>query len=206
MPKWKSPLFSDIRNALEDNVVFSMWKGRPYFRTHVMPAQPRTPPQMAERAQMRIAIAQYRADVNTAPEKAAWDRIALPRLISGFNQYISQNRLSDIASPATATLIGGTVSITITYTLGIGAADARVYKEDTETAALSDITPTEGLRPDANQTFSYTETIPGTYRYWIADSRVLIDGDVPPQAYQRFCNEKPDHITGTAPRAETVVA
>ena len=205
MPKWKSPIFSDIRNALEDNVVFSMWKGRPYFRTHVMPAQPRTPPQMAERAQMRMAIAQYRADINTAAEKATWDRIALPRLISGFNQYLSQNRKSDIASPATATLVTGTVSITITYTLGMGAADARIYKEDTGTGALTDITPAVGLSPGANQTMAYDETVAGTYRYWIADSRVLVAGDVGAQHYQRFCNEKPDHVAGTAPRAETTV-
>lgn len=206
MPKWRSPIFSDIRNALEDNVVFSIWKGRVYFRTHVYPAQPRTPPQMAERDQMRMAVAQFQADVNTAPRRAEWNRLALPRLISGFNQYLSQNRTSDIASPATATLVTGVATITITYTLGIGAADARIYKEDTATGALSDITPAAGLSPGVNQTMTYDETVAGTYRYWIADSRVLVEGDVPPQTYQRFCNERPDHLAGTAPRAETIVS
>lgn len=206
MPKWKSPLFSDIRNALEDNVVFSIWKGRPYFRSYVMPAQPRTNPQLAERAQMAVAVAQYKADMDTDGKKAEWNKLGLPKLISGFNQYIQQNRKSDISSPATATLVTGVVDITITYTLGIGAADARIYKEDTATGTLTDITPAEGLQAGANQTMTYTEDTAGTYRYWIADSRVLVDGDTAPQAYQRFCNEKPDPTTGTAPRAETVVS
>ena len=203
MPIWRSPIFSDIRNALEDQVVFSMWKGRPYFRTHVFPAQPRTPPQLAERAQMRLAVDYWRERVVTDPQRAEWAEIALGRLISGFNQFISQNRLSDITSPATAT---AGFSMTITYTLGIGAADAMLIQEDDGTKALTIIAPAGTLMAGANQTFTYTPAAAGTYNYWIADSRVLVDGDVAPQAYQCFCNEKPDHVAGTAPRAQTVVS
>jgi len=203
MPIWRSPVFSDIRNALEDQVVFSMWKGRPYFRTHVFPAQPRTPPQLAERAQWRLAVSYWHERIITEPQRAEWSRIALARLISGFNQFMSQNRMSCISSPATAT---AGFSMTITYTLGIGAADAALYEENVVTGALTIIAPAGTLMAGVNQTFTHTAPVAGTYRYWIADSRVLVDGEVAPQPYQCFCNERPDHVAGTAPRAETVVA
>lgn len=202
MPIWRSPLFSDIRNALEDQVVFSMWKGRPYFRTHVFPAQPRTPPVTAERSQWRLGVSYWKERVITAAPKAAWAVIALDRLISGFNQFMSQNRRSSISSPAAA--IPG-ANITITYTLGIGAGDAALYEENAETRALTQIAPPGTLLAGENQTFAHTAPVAGIYRYWIADSRVLVDGDTAPQPYQVFCNEKPDHVAGTAPRAQTHV-
>lgn len=54
MAKWKSPLFSDIRNKLGENVVFSMWKGRPYMRSYVTPANPNSLKQAANRDQMNF--------------------------------------------------------------------------------------------------------------------------------------------------------
>ena len=203
MPKWRSPLFSDIRNAVEDQVVFSMWKGRPYFRTHVYPAQPRTPPQLAERDQWRLAISYWRERIVTAAQRAVWAELALPRLISGFNQFVSQNRLSCISSPATA---AAGLAMTITYTLGIGAADAMLVEEDDGTKALTIIAHPGTLLAGKNQTFTHTAPSAGTYNYWIADSRALVDGDVPPQPYQLFCNERPDPVAAVATRAQTVVS
>ena len=202
MPIWRSPIFSDIRNALEDQVVFSMWKGRPYFRAHVFPAQPRTPPVMAERAQWRLGVSYWRERILTAPQRAVWAAIALERLISGFNQFMSQNRRSCISSPATVT--AGS-SMTITYTLGIGAGDAMLVEEHDVSKALTIIAPAGTLLAGPNQTFTHTAPIAGTYNYWIADARALVAEDVAPQPYQVFCNEKPDHVAGTAPRAQTVV-
>ena len=202
MPIWRSPIFSDIRNALEDQVVFSMWKGRPYFRAHVFPAQPRTPPVMAERAQWRLGVGYWRERVLTAPQRAVWAAIALDRLISGFNQFMSQNRRSCISSPAAVTP-GATM--TITYTLGIGAGDAMLVEENDATRALTIIAPAGTLLAGENQTFTHAAPVAGTYNYWIADSRALVDGDVAPQPYQLFCNERPDPVTGTAPRAQTLV-
>ena len=42
MAKWISPLFADIRNKLGDSVIFSNWKGRPYFRKYAKPSNPKT--------------------------------------------------------------------------------------------------------------------------------------------------------------------
>lgn len=205
MPIWKSPLFSDIRNAIEDNVVFSVWKGRTYFRAHVYPAQPRTPSQMAERDQMRQAVHQWQTFSGNLPAVAQWNELALPRLISGFNQFISQYRMSDISSPATVTADPTLTNVTITYTLGFAVAHARIYREDMTTHALTDITPAIGLSPDPGSTIAINEPAAGTFRYWIADARPLVEGDIAPQGYQRVCNTKPNHTLGTAIRAETIV-
>lgn len=205
MPIWKSPLFSDIRNAIEDNVVFSIWKGRTYFRAHVYPAQPRTPPQMAERDQMRQAVRQWQTFSANLLAVAEWNKLALPRLISGFNQFISQNRLSKISSPATVAADPAALNVTITYKIGFTVAHARIYREDTLTHAITDITPAAGLSPDPESTIAINEPTAGTFRYWIADARPLINGDIAPQAYQNVCNTRPDHTLGVATRAETIV-
>ena len=93
MAKWKSPLFSDIRNKLGENVVFSMWKGRPYMRSYVVPANPNSLKQRANRDHMAKIVAMYQANIKGTPAlAAAWDVEALPRLISGYNQFTQYGR------------------------------------------------------------------------------------------------------------------
>lgn len=93
MATWKSPIFSDIRNKLGDNVVFSMWKGRPYMRSYVKPANPNSLAQQANRLQMAEIVALYQANVKgTAANAAAWDAEALPSLISGYNLFTKYGR------------------------------------------------------------------------------------------------------------------
>lgn len=93
MAKWKSPIFSDIRNKLGDNVVFSMWKGRPYMRSYVRPANPDTNAQKANRAHLAAILGLYQANVKgTADNVAAWDAEALPKLISGYNLFMQYGR------------------------------------------------------------------------------------------------------------------
>lgn len=93
MATWKSPLFSDIRNKLGDNVVFSMWKGRPYMRSYVKPANPNSLAQQANRAQMAAIVALYQANVKgTAINAAAWDAEALASSVSGYNLFTKYGR------------------------------------------------------------------------------------------------------------------
>jgi hypothetical protein len=93
MAKWKSPLFSDIRNKLGENVVFSMWKGRPYMREYVKPANPQSLPQTANRLQMAAIVLLYQTNVKGTPANAAaWDREALPKLVSGYNEFVASGR------------------------------------------------------------------------------------------------------------------
>ena len=93
MAKWKSPLFSDIRNKLGDTVVFSNWKGRPYMRSFVVPANPQTAAQTAERAHMAAIVDQYQQNVKGTPAHVtAWNVEALKDLISGYNQFTKYGR------------------------------------------------------------------------------------------------------------------
>jgi hypothetical protein len=93
MATWKSPIFSDIRNKLGDNVVFSMWKGRPYMRSYVKPANPNSLAQQANRLHMAAIVALYQANVKgVAINAAAWDKEALPKLISGYNLFTMYGR------------------------------------------------------------------------------------------------------------------
>lgn len=206
MAKWISPLFSDVRNKLADSVVFSNWKGRTYFRGYVIPANPKTLKQQANRDVMRQLVARWKNIVDTEDKKAEWNKIALPLEITGYNLFVKYGRLSKISCPASASIdpTTGTVDITITYTLGNPAPFARIYKFDG--ANWTDITPAEGLTAGENQQMTYSENTAGTYYYFIADSRPLVSGDVAPKDYQAFSNWEPDITNGIAKEAKCVVS
>ncbi len=201
MPKWKSPLFTDIRNAIGDSVVFSVWKGRPYFRSYVIPANPRTNKQKAHRDVLRQLVKRWQAIIDTDAKKAAWNAEALPFLISGFNLFIKYGRKSKISCPESGT--AGS-AITITYTLGLPASKAAIYVLHDST--LEDITPAEGLSEEPDSTISYTPPSAGTYYFFIADKDVLVSGDSPPQEYQAITKWAPDEVNGVAKEAKCVVS
>jgi len=201
MPKWKSPLFTDIRNAIGDSVVFSVWKGRGYFRSYVIPANPRTNKQKAHRDVLRQLVKRWQAIIDTEAKKSAWNKEALPFLISGFNLFIKYGRKSKIEVPSTGS--AGS-AITITYTLGLPASKARIYVFDGST--WTDITPSEGLSEDPNSTLQWTPEAAGTYYFFIADKDVLVEGDSPPQEYQAITKWSPDEVNGVAKEAKCVVS
>lgn len=93
MATWKSPIFSDIRNKLGDNVVFSMWKGRPYMRSYVKPSNPDTNGQKANRLHMATLVAGYQAHIKVTPaDVTLWNAAALSQLVSGYNRFIKGMR------------------------------------------------------------------------------------------------------------------
>ena len=198
MPKWISPLFVDIRNALGESVVFSNWKGRSYFRSYVKPANPRTAKQQAHRALMKALVARWKEIATTDAIKAAWNEVALPYQISGYNLFVKEGRKSRISVPATASGVGS-ATVTVTYTLGLGAADARIYMFDGTN--WTDVTPAGGLSAGENQTIDVTITTSGTYYFFIADSRVLVPGDTAPQPYQAITKWDLDLVNGTITEA-----
>lgn len=206
MAKWISPIFSDARNKLGDAVVFSNWKGRSYFRSYVIPANPRTNPQKANRAVQALLVKRWQEIIDTQDKKAAWNAVALKDQISGYNLFVKEGRRSKISCPATATLSGSpaTASITVTYTLGVPAAVAKIYMYDGST--WKDVTPSEGLSSEPDSTITVTVSAAGTYYFFIADSRVLVPGDTPPKDYQAITKWQPDYSTGTAEEAKCVVS
>lgn len=83
MVKWKSPLFSDLRNKLGDSVVFSSWKGRPYARQLVEPANPNTPSQQAFRDGMTNIVNDWQSKQGLEGFKEGWNELASPQQILG---------------------------------------------------------------------------------------------------------------------------
>jgi len=201
MTKWISPIFSDARNALGKSVVFSNWKGRPYFRSYVIPANPRTNKQKAHRAVMKELVKRWQQIAVSESIKSAWDKEALSYQISGYNLFVKYGRLSKIEVPSTGT--AGS-PITITYTLGLPANKARIYVYDGST--WTDITPAEGLSSEPNSTLEWTPPSAGTYEFYIADGDVLVEGDSAPQPYQAITKWSPDETNGVAKEAKCVVS
>jgi len=200
MAKWKSPIFSDIRNKLGDSVVFSNWKGRGYFRSYVIPANPRTNKQQAHREVLKNLVKRWQAIIDTADKKQAWNNEALPYLISGFNLFVKFGRKSKISVPSTGTT---TAPVTITYTLGLPANKAKIYAYDGTN--WTDITPAGGLSDQPNSTFDHTFSVAGTYEIYIADGDVLVSGDTAPQPYQAITKWEPDEVNGVAKEAKITI-
>ena len=201
MPKWSSPIFTDIRNALGNSVVFSMWKGRPYMRSWVKPANPQTAKQQANRAVMENLVKRWQTVIDTADKKAEWNNEALSYQISGYNLFVKWGMASNISCPAT----GSTGSpVTITYTLGLPANKAKIYAFDGST--WEDITPAGGLEAGENKTFEHTFSSAGTYEIFIACADVLVEGDTAPQDYQAITKWSRDNVNGVAKEAKITIS
>ncbi len=68
------------------------WKGLKTVREHVVPANPQTAGQIAQRAKITALVAAWKNYFTNAEARAAWDRWALndARPMSGFNGFMSQ--------------------------------------------------------------------------------------------------------------------
>jgi hypothetical protein len=201
MAKWTSSLFSDIRNKLGDQVVFSNWKGRGYMRQYVKPANPNTLKQQAVRDATKKIIKRFQEVITSENEKGVWNKLALPLAISGYNLFVKYAKKSQIKCPATASA-GSDVSIT--YTLGFPAGEAGIYRYDGTN--YTDITPAGGLVSGTDQTITDTAVPTGEYVYFIAYKKALIDGDTSPQSYQTITAYSPNYDTGVADEAKITVS
>lgn len=83
-----SALVSSI-SGKTGGAVFSIWKGRPYVRQRVIPANPRTPPQTEVRDAFAETLALWQRLTPTI--QMAYDPGARPRQISGSNDFTSRN-------------------------------------------------------------------------------------------------------------------
>lgn len=111
MAKWKSAIFTDIRNKLGESVVFSMWKGRPYMRSYVKPSNPKTVAQTANRLHMALLVQHWQSIISVIPPYVtAWNKAALSDLISGYNRFVKGARGYVISS---VNLAHGTFTLTV---------------------------------------------------------------------------------------------
>lgn len=94
MAKTIMPLMSaSASGALAKTVVYMTWKGINDVRKYVIPANPRSTRQVAQRILFENAVDAFHAVALTAVDLAAWDSYAgtLAKMMSGFNSFVRQH-------------------------------------------------------------------------------------------------------------------
>jgi len=91
MAKLKAPLMSlGARSQLGKALVFFPWKGIDCVREYVIPANPRSNPQITQRGYLTAAVDHWHENAYTDADRIAWNRYAgtLAKIMSGFNAMI----------------------------------------------------------------------------------------------------------------------
>ena len=90
MTRVQGPMFSvTASGTIGDAIVFSNWKGLPYVRSRIIPANPKTASQVSIRELLTSAVGNWQ-DVAIVPaaSKLSWDYYASGTGMSGFNRYV----------------------------------------------------------------------------------------------------------------------
>lgn len=101
MARTSAPLLSlDARGSVAGALVYSSWKGRPYVRQLVRPANPKSASQVGMRSMMAF-LSQAWAGLG-AVAQALWEEIAADLNVSPFNAYVrfNQRNWRDFLSPS----------------------------------------------------------------------------------------------------------
>lgn len=88
MAKLKAPLLSlGASGNLGNALVYFNWKGLDVVREYVVPANPKSTAQIAQRGYLTSAIAAWHTNAYTDPDRIGWNRYAgtLAKIMSGFN-------------------------------------------------------------------------------------------------------------------------
>lgn len=90
MTRVTGPLFSlTASGTIADVITYSNWKGLPYVRSRVIPANPKTDDQVSIRNTMTAGVSAWQTVASVpAASKASWDFYASGTGMSGFNRYI----------------------------------------------------------------------------------------------------------------------
>ena len=200
MSKITGPLMSlGASGSVGGTITFAAWKGRPYARMLVKPANPKTAAQTAQRAMMRF-LAQAWATLTTL-EKASWQLLADAGKYSPFNAFVSFNldRWTQNQAPtpepepgadasAIPTLVGATAGVKqVTVELSMTGANwgAILYRSTANnfTPAKTDVIAIRTLANGA--TIEITDgnlTTGQTYYYKVAG--FATNGEIVPNANQ----------------------
>lgn len=196
MVKWKSPLFSDLRNKLGDSVVFSSWKGRPYARQLVEPSNPNTEAQQAYRNSMAEVTSEWQSRQSIDGFKTGWNELAVDKQILGFNLFTRYAQGTDVE--ATAGASSGEVDVTFDTNIPLDQAVAIVYNETADSWSEEAVLESE----------SGTVTLSGLssgddVNVWLGTSAHQNYGDSPENGACAVWNHDTD--TGDAPRQSVTV-
>lgn len=100
MAKVKGPLFSlTASGQLAKTLVYGDWKGIDVVRKYVIPANPKTAGQQAQRAFFAAAVEDWHTDGLTAIDVVAWNLYALALKVaqSGFNVFVKLKVICAVA-------------------------------------------------------------------------------------------------------------
>lgn len=90
MAKISAPLLSmGARGTIGKSVTFAKWRGVDYARQRVIPANPRTVAQQANRT--RFAFLREAYKLAPAAVRAPWDAFAAGRPFTGVNKFVGEN-------------------------------------------------------------------------------------------------------------------
>lgn len=90
MSKTTAPLLSfGAAGQIGKTMVFSKWKGIPYVRKHVIPANPRSAAQTLTRSVFALLREMYK--LSPALLRAPWDAFAQGRPFTGMNKFVGEN-------------------------------------------------------------------------------------------------------------------
>lgn len=187
MAKLKGPLMSlTARGQIGKSLVFSGWKGIATARHYVVPANPRTAGQLAQRATLTALVAGYHASALNALDKAALSVGAslAAKVMSGFNWFI-QRGTQILALPKTvvvargfsvATNTGGSIGLSIFAATG----EAALVAHGVAPRVLGTPAALTYSSDPAAQTLTVTGLTPGEYIYFyfttVAAGKELISG------------------------------
>lgn len=93
MAKLKAPLLSlGASGAIGKALVFFPWKGINAVREYVVPANPKTAGQIAQRGHLEDAVDEWHGADYTASDVTAWNRLAgvAAKIMSGFNRMCQE--------------------------------------------------------------------------------------------------------------------
>lgn len=93
MAKLNAPLMSFAASGkIAKSLVFATWKGIDTVRQYVVPSNPKTPAQQAQRSLLTMAVNLWRASWLSQEIRESWNKLASTRglTMSGFNLFTGQ--------------------------------------------------------------------------------------------------------------------
>jgi hypothetical protein len=94
MAKVNAPLFSfGATGKLGKSLVFIKWKGIAAVRQYLIPANPKSAGQVAQRTKLTNAVAAWHTVTLTSDDQTAWNALAslAAKPLSGFNQFVKEH-------------------------------------------------------------------------------------------------------------------
>lgn len=184
MVKVAGPAFSlDASGTIGDTLTFSKWKGRPYVRERVIPANPRSGSQVGVRSMFKF-LAQNWAALTTA-EKATWQPLADQLVASPFNGYMSRNqtRWRNFLAPGQVDPVPGTGTI---GTVGTPTATAGVRQITVDYPIPTTIADNWGIMIFRSLTTGFSTAFSNCIAVILADTtgaKTFVDTPLVPDQY-----------------------